>query len=247
MEKFYLLVLKNKYKLQLFKPTQKSFKFINLENFRTKNNFDTYNFFIHLTSILICANVANILSNFITFVSIPTLVLAILVCFLFRLFNDHLCILSLSDEVFSNIGDVALSLFLTSSLMNMDLVGLSTNIHIILFIVFIQLLFIVFYSIFVVFRFMGKDYDSAIMVAGFIGHNLGATPNAIVNMNTITQRYRPSPKALLIVPLTASFLLDAFIVFVFVCVSFADTMAGDDPYLHSSNPVVSPVGQIKCF
>ena len=43
------------------------------------------------------------------------------------------------------------------------------------------------FSIFVLFRGLGKDYDAAVMVGGFIGHGLGATPNAMANLDVITK------------------------------------------------------------
>ena len=77
-------------------------------------------------------------------------------------------------------------------------------------IVFAQVIFIVLLSIFVLFRLLGKDYDAAVMVGGFTGHGLGATPNAMANMSAITARFGPSPKAFLIVPIVGAFLIDVF-------------------------------------
>lgn len=34
---------------------------------------------------------------------------------------------------------------------------------------------------------LGKDYDAAVMAGGFIGHGLGATPNAMANLDVITK------------------------------------------------------------
>ena len=56
-----------------------------------------------------------------------------------------------------------------------------------LIIVLIQVVFMVLFSIFVLFRGLGKDYDAAVMVGGFIGHGLGATPNAMANLDVITK------------------------------------------------------------
>ncbi|HAU5046750.1 TPA: sodium:glutamate symporter, partial [Clostridioides difficile] len=51
--------------------------------------------------------------------------------------------------------------------------------------------------------------DSAIIISGLIGHGIGATPNALANMSSLTQKYGNSPKAFLVVPLVSGFLLDA--------------------------------------
>ena len=61
---------------------------------------------------------------------------------------------------------------------------------------------------FIVFRMMGRDYDAAVIVAGFTGLGMGATPVGIANMNAITSKYAPSPKAFLVVPLVGAFFID---------------------------------------
>ena len=66
----------------------------------------------------------------------------------------------------------------------------------------------------VVFRLCGKDYDAAIISAGYAGLGLGATPVGVANMNAVTSRFGPSPKAFLVVPLIGAFLLDILNAFV---------------------------------
>jgi ESS family glutamate:Na+ symporter len=60
----------------------------------------------------------------------------------------------------------------------------------------------------VVFNFMGRDYDASVITGGFVGLGLGATPIAIANMDVITTRFGPSPKAFLVVPLVGAFFID---------------------------------------
>ena len=69
-----------------------------------------------------------------------------------------------------------------------------------------QMLVISLFAVFVVFRLMGKDYDASVIAAGFLGLGLGATPVAIANMQALTAKYAPSPKAFLVVPLVGAFL-----------------------------------------
>ena len=61
---------------------------------------------------------------------------------------------------------------------------------------------------FLVFRIMGSDYDAAVLVSGFCGFGMGATPNAMANMQSITQKFGPSPKAFLIVPIVGGMFCD---------------------------------------
>ena len=55
---------------------------------------------------------------------------------------------------------------------------------------------------------MGKDYDAAILTAGHCGFGLGATPTAVANMQSVTEKFGPSHKAFLIVPLVGAFFVD---------------------------------------
>ena len=63
-------------------------------------------------------------------------------------------------------------------------------------------------SYFLVFRAMGSDYEAAVMSSATCGFGLGATPNAIANMQAITNIYGPAPKAFFIVPLVGSLFID---------------------------------------
>jgi ESS family glutamate:Na+ symporter len=57
-------------------------------------------------------------------------------------------------------------------------------------------------------RLMGRDYDAAVMSAGFCGFMLGTTANAMANMGALVERYGPAPKAYLVVPLVGAFFID---------------------------------------
>lgn len=105
-------------------------------------------------------------------------------------------------------GEVALNLFLAMSLMSMQLWVLAGAVGPILIALLLQMLVIALFATFVVFRVMGRDYDAAVMSAGFVGLGLGATPVAIANMDSITLRYGPSAKAFLVVPLVGAFFID---------------------------------------
>jgi ESS family glutamate:Na+ symporter len=59
-----------------------------------------------------------------------------------------------------------------------------------------------------VYRIMGRDYDSAVMSSGFAGFMLGTTANSMANMEALVERFGPSPKAFLIVPMVGAFFID---------------------------------------
>lgn len=108
------------------------------------------------------------------------------------------------------IGDISLGIFLSMALMSIKLWEVAGVALPIFFIVLIQVIFIVLFAVFVLFRVLGKDYDAAVMVSGFLGHGLGATPNAMANMSAVVKKFGPSQKAFLIVPIVGAFLIDVF-------------------------------------
>jgi ESS family glutamate:Na+ symporter len=63
-------------------------------------------------------------------------------------------------------------------------------------------------ALFIIFPAMGKDYDAAVVSAGFGGISLGSTPTAMANMSAVTNRYGASHLAFIIVPLVAAFFID---------------------------------------
>ena len=55
---------------------------------------------------------------------------------------------------------------------------------------------------------MGRNYDAAVISAGFGGITLGTTATAMANMSAVTQRFGPSHLAFIIVPLVGAFFID---------------------------------------
>jgi ESS family glutamate:Na+ symporter len=53
---------------------------------------------------------------------------------------------------------------------------------------------------FVIFRFMGRDYEAAVICSGFAGISLGATPTAMANMTAVAKKYGQAHRAFIIVP-----------------------------------------------
>jgi ESS family glutamate:Na+ symporter len=106
------------------------------------------------------------------------------------------------------IAEIALGSFLAMSLMSMQLWTLIDLAGPILAILTAQLALAVFVVWFVLFPLMGKSYDAAVVVAGFIGVSLGATPVAMANMAAVTQRFGASHRAFIILPLVSAFFID---------------------------------------
>ena len=71
-----------------------------------------------------------------------------------------------------------------------------------------QCVLMFFFSYFVVFNVMGRDYDAAVMTAGFIGFSMGATSNAMASMDVVTRKYGPSPVAYFAIPMVGGMFID---------------------------------------
>ena len=112
------------------------------------------------------------------------------------------------DRAIDVFGNASLSLFLAMALMSMKLWQLADMAGPMAAILGAQVLLMVLYASFITYRFMGKDYDAAVLAAGHCGFGLGATPTAVANMQSITGTFGPSHKAFLIVPLVGAFFID---------------------------------------
>ncbi|MCS4534520.1 sodium/glutamate symporter [Neisseria montereyensis] len=112
------------------------------------------------------------------------------------------------DRAIDVFGNASLSIFLAIALLSLklwDLAGLAGPVTIILI---AQVVVMVLYATFVTYVLMGRDYDAAVLAGGHCGFGMGATPTAIANMQSVTERFGPSHKAFLIVPMVGAFFVD---------------------------------------
>lgn len=135
---------------------------------------------------------------------LPVLLLATILVNIGDLFQ-----LQLNEHFINLFGDICLEMFITMSLMSLNLLQLVQVALPALIIVAVQALIICLFSLTIMFRAAGKNYDASLITAGFIGLGLGATPVGLANVHTLTERFGPSPKAFLIVPLMGSVFVDA--------------------------------------
>jgi len=106
------------------------------------------------------------------------------------------------------VSDFSLSLFLAMSLMSMQLWTIAGLAGPLIVILLMQTMAAVLFTLFVLFPLMGRDYQAAVLSAGFGGFALGATPTAIANMTAVTKSHGPAPLAFIILPLVAAFFVD---------------------------------------
>jgi len=112
------------------------------------------------------------------------------------------------SRALSLISDLSLNVFLSMSLMSMQLWALQGLGLSLIAVLAVQTCLAIIYILFVVFPAMGRNYDAAVISAGFGGIALGATPTAIANMTAVTKIHGAAAVAFIILPLVSAFFID---------------------------------------
>ncbi|ARK32348.1 sodium/glutamate symporter [Halalkalibacter krulwichiae] len=204
-----------KHKLKATEPKQENEIAATSEHVQDSSSMklNSQTFMVQILIITFCMAIGSYLGELFSTATgfvLPNYVGAMFVAVITRNVIDHFNKNTVDMKSISFIGDVTLGLFLSMALMSIKLWEVTALALPMFVIVFVQVVFVVLLGIFVLFRLFGKDYDAAVMVGGFAGHGLGATPNAMANMSAITEKYGPSRKAFLIVPIVGAFLIDVF-------------------------------------
>ena len=108
----------------------------------------------------------------------------------------------------NDIGGICLSLFLGIAMITLKLWQLAELALPMIILLLAQVILMAFFSYFIVYTVMGRNYDAAVLAAGTCGFGMGATPNAMANMQAITAKFAPSIKAYMLVPIVGSMFAD---------------------------------------
>ena len=108
----------------------------------------------------------------------------------------------------NDLGSICLSLFLGVAMITLKLWQLAALALPLFILLAGQTVLMFVFARFIVFKLMGSDYDAAVLAAGTCGFGMGATPNAMANMQAVTEKYLPSVKAFLLVPIVGSMFAD---------------------------------------
>jgi len=142
------------------------------------------------------------------YMTLPAYIGAMIVAAVLRNAADLTGRLRIEQRTVDDVGTIALSLFLAMALMSLRLWELLDLAAPLLVILVGQVAMLAAFAYFVTFRVMGGDYDAAVMAGGHCGFGLGATPNAVANMEAIAERFGPAPRAFLVVPMVGAFFID---------------------------------------
>ena len=106
------------------------------------------------------------------------------------------------------ISDMCLGLFLTMALMGLQLWKLQPVLGFITVAMMVQITLAVGFTLLLVFRAMGRNYEAAVISAAFGGIALGSTATAVANMTAVTRQFGAAPQAFIVVPLVCGFTID---------------------------------------
>lgn len=175
-----------------------------------KPQFFTQNSLKHIIGLLLIMGIGTWISSWInnTGITLPIYIGSMISAAIIRNIDDFSQWFHIEENSIEEIGNVCLSLFIAMSIVTLDLSQLQNTAAAILIFLILQSLLTALLALLLVFSTMGKDYDSAVISGGFIGFMMGTTANAMANMNSITQKYGPSRKAYLVVPLVGTCFID---------------------------------------
>lgn len=139
---------------------------------------------------------------------LPIYIGAMIVAAAMRNISEHTNLFTVNMGEINDIGGICLSLFLGIAMITLKLWQLASLALPLLILLAGQVALMFVFTYFVLFNVMGRNYDAAVLAAGTCGFGMGATPNAMANMQALTEKYVPSVKAYLLVPIIGSMFAD---------------------------------------
>lgn len=161
--------------------------------------------------IILAMGIGTVISAFIgQFMTFPSYIGAMFAAAIMRNISDIKKTWKTPEIEIEMIGGIALSLFLSMALSSLKLWELAELAVPMVAMLVAQTALMAVFAYFVTFNIMGRDFNAAVIAGGHCGFGMGATPNAIANMQAITGRFGPSPVAFFILPLVGSLFIDFF-------------------------------------
>lgn len=142
-----------------------------------------------------------------TGVTLPGYIGAMLVAACMRNINDARGKKFPGEEI-DTVGGLSLNLFLAMAMMSLKLWQLVDLALPLIVALLGQIILMYLFAYYVVFNVMGKNYNAAVQTAGFIGFAMGATSNAMANMQAITKQYGPAREAYFVIPMVGGLFID---------------------------------------
>ncbi len=160
--------------------------------------------------LIIAVGIGTIFSKLLslTGMTFPIYIGAMIAAAIMRNIGEYTGKITIHMGEINDLGGICLSLFLGIAMITLKLWQLADLALPLIILLAGQVALMFLFSYIVVFNVMGRNYDAAVLVAGTCGFGMGATPNAMANMQAICEKYEPSVKAYLIIPIVGSLFAD---------------------------------------
>ena len=160
--------------------------------------------------LIIAVGIGTIVSKLLslTGMTFPIYIGAMIAAAIMRNIGEYTGKITIHMGEINDLGGICLSLFLGIAMITLKLWQLADLALPLVILLAGQVALMFLFSYIVVFNVMGRNYDAAVLVAGTCGFGMGATPNAMANMQAICEKYEPSVKAYLIIPIVGSLFAD---------------------------------------
>lgn len=160
--------------------------------------------------ILIAMALGAVLSSYFSDLgmTLPIYIGAMMAAAIVRNIGDFSKLYEINMDAVDIISNISLALYLTMAINGLKLWELANLAFPLMVILAGQIIFIAVFAWRIVFFVMGRDYEAVQMSVGMIGFGLGAMPNALANMASLSEKYGYAPQAYLLVSLVGAFLID---------------------------------------
>lgn len=160
--------------------------------------------------LIIAVGIGTIVSKLLslTGMTFPIYIGAMIVAAIMRNIGEYTGKITIHMGEINDLGGICISLFLGIAMITLKLWQLADLALPLVILLAGQTVLMFLFAYFVVYNIMGRDYDAAVIAAGTCGFGMGATPNAMANMQAICDKYAPSVKAYLIIPIVGSLFAD---------------------------------------
>ena len=160
--------------------------------------------------LIIAVGIGTIVSELLslTGMTFPIYIGAMIVAAIMRNIGEYTGKITIHMGEINDLGGICLSLFLGIAMITLKLWQLADLALPLVILLAGQTVLMFLFAYYVIYNIMGRDYDAAVIAAGTCGFGMGATPNAMANMQAICDKYAPSVKAYLIIPIVGSLFAD---------------------------------------
>lgn len=153
--------------------------------------------------------IGSVISEFIqdTGLTFPSYIGAMIAAAIIRNFCDIRKI-EIEEKEIEIIGNISLGYFLCIALMGLRLWELFDLALPLVVMLVAQSTLMAVFAYFIMFKVMGKDYDAAVFASASCGFGMGATPNAVANMDALSTKFGFAPTPYFVVPIVGALFID---------------------------------------